>query len=91
MSTTTHGFDMNSGIRERLALLAEIGPKLAPDCWGYHTHRDYWYYCGGAREIQGKVKTEVKQEGQESLRLIQERWNMDRKTAMAFIGYPDKD
>lgn len=82
-------WDHQSGVRERLALLADIGPNLDPATWGYHPSRDFWYYCGGARERQGKVSAEVKQEGSASLALISERWNLNRVQAMEFIGYPE--
>lgn len=83
------GWDNNSGIRERLALLADRGPiTLNPDSWGYNPSRDRWYFCGPARPEQlGTI--EVRQEGSASLALIQERWNMDRREAMAFIDHAE--
>ena len=89
VATTHTTFDHQSGVRERLALLAAIGPALDPSAWGYHPSRDFWYYCGGAREIQGAVQVTVKQEGSASLAIIAETWGMDRPSAMAFIGYPE--
>ena len=72
----------DSGIRERLALLASRGPiTLVPVEWTYDPHRDIW--------SRGAQRVPVKQEGSASLALILERWHMDRVTAMAFIGYPE--
>ncbi len=81
-------FDTQSGIRERLALVARLGPALDTSGWGYHPSRDFWYWCGSREEQPTIARVNVSQEGSESLRLIQERWSMDDQTAMAFIGYP---
>ena len=78
------------GVRERLALLAEIGPNLDGSAWAYDSHHDRWSYIGGALEIQGKVRAEVRQEGSASLALIAERWNLNRRQALEFIGYPER-
>lgn len=87
MATQTNNhFDTQSGIRERLALLAELGPALAASDWGYHPSRDYWYACGAERV---RRTIEVKQEGVASLDIIAQRFGMDRRAAMAFIGYPE--
>lgn len=91
MSTNINGhFDEGSGVRERLALLAERGPEMTPAAWGYNPSRDVWYYCGSDPKI-GRVRVEVRQEGSASLDIIATKHGMDRKTAMAFIGYPEKD
>ena len=71
-------WDRQSGTRERLALLAAIGPTLNPHAWGYHPQRDEWYYCGPAAERPHVTAVEVEQEGAESLRLIFERWSLTR-------------
>lgn len=78
-------WDHSSGVRERLALLAEKGPGLIPHGWGYHPSRDFWYACGD--DQRGNVA--VRQEGSASLALISERWNLNRVQAMEFIGYPE--
>lgn len=84
------GWDHQSGIRERLALLAQWGTDFEPSLWGYHPSRDVWYYCGPAKDLASWGKDlKVRQEGVASLALILKRWNMDRATAMAFIGYPE--
>jgi hypothetical protein len=88
MTATATKWDVQSGIRERLALLAQFGPDLDPHVWGYHSHRDHWYYCGPPRDVAGRG-VRINHEGAKSLELIAERWNMDRATAMSFIGYPD--
>jgi len=86
-------WDRASGVRERLALLAAIGPKLDPHVWGYHPSRDFWYYCGGAREIQGQVRVPVSTTivpatmptADDSLTQLSERWGIDRDTAFDLI------
>lgn len=91
MTTQINGWDHQSGVRERLALLAAEGPDLNPALWGYHTSRDFWYACGDrmTRTAQGK-RIDVKQEGVASLELIATRYGMDRRAAMQFIGYPER-
>jgi hypothetical protein len=86
------GWAGESGIRERLALLAQFGTDFDPGNWGYHPSRDHWYYCGPREDltIHSRGILNVKQEGTRSLELIAERWNIDRATAMALIGHPDK-
>jgi len=86
--TFAESFDHASGIRERLALLAHFGTDFDPALWGYHSHRDYWYYCGPPRDVAGRNVT-IRQEGSKSLELIQERWNIDRRSALAMIGHPE--
>lgn len=87
MADALTGWDTQSGIRERLALLAIKGPEFHPNDYGYHPSKDFWYYCGanGGRHV-----LQVKQEGSASLALIQEKWNIARHEAMALIGYPEK-
>lgn len=89
---TQQHWDHQSGIRERLALLAQFGPtELNPHVWGYNPNRDIWYYCGeyrGSPAVAGRG-VQVRQEGVASLALILERWQMGRADAMAFIGYPE--
>jgi hypothetical protein len=77
-------FDRNSGIRERLALLAEIGPTADADRFVYDSHRDAWTLRTAAVKV-----VKVRQEGSRSLEMIAERWKLDRKSAMAVIGYPE--
>lgn len=77
-------FDHNSGIRERLALLAEVGPHADVDRFQYDSHLDAWTL----RAAPVKV-LRVRQEGSRSLELIAERWHLDRRSAMAVIGYPE--
>lgn len=79
-------FDNQSGIRERLALLAEVGPGAEFQYWGYHPSRDFWYYHGPNEE---RRQVAVKQEGARSLELIAERWTIGRGDALALIGYPE--
>ncbi len=79
-------WDGNSGIRERLALLATYGHDLTPSSWGYNPSRDTWYFCG---ESNKSLRGEVRQEGEASLALILNRWGIDRATAMSMIGYPE--
>lgn len=82
-------WDTASGIRERLALLADLGPTLNEHHWGYHPSRDYWYSCGpeSVEHPEGCTTREVQQEGSASLAMIQERWGLDRAAAMARIGH----
>lgn len=75
-------WDIAAGTRERLALLAAIGPTLDPSEWGYHSHRDAWYYCGDDRQRRRLI--DVTQEARESLALILERWHLDEDTALRF-------
>lgn len=77
-------WDGKSGIRERLALVAKLG-DVNPYMWQYDSHKDQW------RHVVSREVARVTQEGSESLRLIADRWQMDRKAAMAFIGYPEAD
>lgn len=91
MSTSTPAalgkWDQASGVRERLALLAHFGTDFDPHLWGYHPSRDFWYYCGPPRDVAGRIH--VRQEGSASLDLIAQRWNIDRRQAMALIDYPE--
>lgn len=84
-------WDTESGVRERLALLADLGPNLKEGYWGYHPSRDYWYPCGpGSRDMpdahRRTLYREVNQEASESLRLIQERWGLDHEAALKRIA-----
>lgn len=81
-------WDIQSAIRERLALLAHFGTEFDPHLWGYHSHRDVWYYCGPKDDVTGRG-VRVAQEGSRSLELIEERWGIRRAEAMALIGYPE--
>ncbi len=82
-------FDGASAIRERLALLAALGPNLTPSDWGYHPRRDFWYFCGDESR-RGRSMVSVKTEGSVSLDIIKERHKMSRRGALAFIGYPEQ-
>lgn len=85
MEATKQGkWDHASGIRERLALLAHLGPELNEGNWGYHPSRDYWYSCGPEMD---RRRINICQEGQESLYLIALRHGMDYAAAMARIGH----
>ena len=86
--TFASSFDQQSGIRERLALLAQFGTDFDPSLWGYHPSRDLWYYCGPKGDVAGR-NVQIRQEGSKSLELIEQRWGIDRRTAMALIGYPE--
>ena len=79
--TSVITWSSDSGIRERLALLAARGPE---DCghWAYDPHLDRWYRLG--------QRVYVKQEGSASLAIITECWHMDRSAAMELIGYPER-
>lgn len=81
-------WDTNSGIRERLALLASKGPDVDPSHWGYNPSRDIWCYCGPV--VKPIAALPVKQEGSASLAIIAERWNLDRPSAMRTIGHPER-
>lgn len=81
-------WDDNSGIRERLALLAALGPTMQPAQWGYNPARDSWYRCAIGMGPAGPVKAiAVRQEGSASLAILLDKWRMDRVTAMAVIGH----
>lgn len=80
-------YDYSSGIRERLALLAALGPSLDSSDWGYHSSKDYWYYCGSTGE---RRTIPVTQEGSASLALIEKCWHLSRVEAMEHIGHPEK-
>lgn len=73
-------------IRERLALLAIVGPSNLAG-WTYNTHTDTWTHVNGARSFRvGEVG-----EGSASLEKIYRRWHMTRRQVMQLIGYPEKD
>lgn len=80
----TNAWHEDSAIRERLALLAALGPALEPSEWLYDSRGDCWY-ADTANEIS------ITQEASGSLGIIAVRWLMDRKAAMAFIGYPEAE
>jgi hypothetical protein len=80
-------WDNNSGIRERLALLAALGPTMTPIDWGYNPSRDYWYRCGSDASVRS---VNVRQEGSASLDIIITKHAMNRQDAMAFIGHPEQ-
>jgi len=79
-------WDHNSGVRERLALLAALGPVFEPVDWGYNSNRDVWYYCGPNRRQKGRT-IKVAQEGSGSLGIIAVKYLIERKEAMDLIGY----
>jgi len=85
-TTAPSGWDAQSGVRERLAALAELGPTMEPRAWGYHASRDVWYACGG----QERRTFGVRQEGSASLAIIHERHGLERRAALIFIGYPER-
>lgn len=78
--------DTKSGIRERLALLAAVGPNGAND-WSYDPRFDRWFRF----EYGGQMsRLAVTQEGTASLSLIESRYRISRAAAMALIGYPEE-
>lgn len=81
-------FDHQAGVRERLALLAELGPHFNPNDYGYHPTRDVWYFCGNYKDAPPWRNLWVS-EASASLERIKTRWNMDRQTALALVGFPD--
>jgi hypothetical protein len=85
--STHSSWDTNSGVRERLALLAELGPDLIPSSWGYNPTSDVWYYCGPHSPSRNVRRIRIVREAAESLRLIAQR-GLDQASAMTFIGHP---
>ncbi len=77
------GWDLNSGIRERLALLANIGPTLRPTDWLYHPSYDAW------QGLSGRAHVAVTMEGSASLERLLTRWGIPRADAMLMVGYPE--
>lgn len=90
MTAVLGKWDEASGIRERLALFAELGPTFDPNHWGYHPSRDFWYFTGPRISPNVGRAIHVKQEGSRSLELILERHHVDRRVAMDLIGYPEQ-
>ena len=86
---TERPWDQASGIGERLALLAAIGPALDPRAWRYNRSHEFWYYVEDARAMPGNEYVGVHQNGSVSLTLIANKWHMNRAEAMALVGYPD--
>lgn len=82
--TYRYNWDESSGVRERLALLASRGPHNLAD-WNYNPRTDRWIRAG---HMAGPF-VEVKQEGSRSLEIIEQRFKVTRREAMAIIGYPD--
>lgn len=80
-------WDDRPAIRERLALLAAIGPERCKDDWQYNPSRDVWSLP--LSHPSGPSWIKVRTEGSASLAIILERWGLDRSAAMAFIGYPE--
>ncbi len=74
-------FDDKSGIRERLALLAAVGPGSC-DSWTYNPSSDSFH--------RPHRMIKVSQEGSASLDIIATRWHMTRRNAMRLIGYPEQ-
>jgi hypothetical protein len=85
--STKQNWPKESAIRERLALLADKGPDDCAD-WSYDPRFDRFFRMDESGGSMRRVN--VTQEGSRSLELIAERWKLDRKTAMALIGYPEK-
>jgi hypothetical protein len=82
----TQHFDSQSGVRERLALLAQLGPTMTANDWGYNPSHDFWYACGTQTRV---AYLRIRQEGSASLDIIKAKWGMERASALAFIGYPE--
>ena len=82
--TTKIRWHEQSGIRERLALLASRGPHNLTE-WDYNPRTDRWIRAG---HMAGPY-VEVKQEGSRSLELIEQKYKLNRREAMALIGYPE--
>jgi hypothetical protein len=78
------GWYPNSGIRERLALLAVMGPTLDPREWRYEAGEDVWF---SRRQI---ARIRVSQEGTASLEILYRTHGLTRADAMALIGYPEE-
>lgn len=76
------GWDCNAGVRERLSLLALLGPGVKLEAWGYHPSKDYWYFCGAEGKqhiVKGLMPVS------EALQLIATRWKMTEGAAFKFI------
>ena len=86
---TERPWDQASGISERLALLAAIGPELDPRDWRYNRSHEFWYYRGDARGMPGNEYVGVHQKGSVSMTLIANKWHMNRAAAMILVGYPE--
>lgn len=69
----------NTGVRERLFLLARIEDPNPTD-WIYNSRSDRW--------SNGTVGFKVSYEASTSLAMLADR-GIDRQTAMERIGYPD--
>jgi hypothetical protein len=74
-------FDTASAIRERLFLLSVLKDAHDSANWAYSPRYDAWHHVGGDT-------LRVHYEASRSLDLLAER-GIDRKTAMAMIGYPE--
>lgn len=72
-------------VRERLALLAVVGPGILTG-WTYNPSTDTWTHADGQRIRVGAVG-----EGSASLARILADWQIDRRQAMQLIGFPEKD
>lgn len=85
-------FPDNTGIRERLALLASQGPADVAD-WTYDQQFDRWFRFrrGGASAFSAFVRVAEIGEGSASLARILASWQIDRRQAMRLIGFPEKD
>jgi hypothetical protein len=88
-ATNDRPWDHSSSLRERLALLAAIGPALDPRTWSYHYSRDVWYYCGEDTRASGSDYVTIRHNGSVSLALIAVKWQLNWAAAMALVGYPD--
>jgi hypothetical protein len=83
-------WDESSAARERLALVARLGIHINPTDWGYHSHKDLWYYCGPDDFKKGlQLRVGSVGEADSSLEQIRKISGCTRAQAMAFIGYPD--
>jgi hypothetical protein len=83
-------WDETSGIRERLALLAAIGPALDPRAWRYNPSHKFWYYLEDAEAMPANEYVGVRQKGAVSLVLIANKWHMTRAEATTLVGYPEE-
>ena len=75
-------WDEHSAIRERLFLLAALGPDLDPTAWRYYPRSDVW-----RESLERTLAVSLDSRG--SLAAIAKRWNLSRAEAMDFIGYPE--
>jgi len=84
-------WDPCSGLRERLALLAQVGPVLDPATWAYTPRTNEWQYLGGALTIQGCVRVSAIAPPEESLLTLNDSWRIDRDQATDLIWGEDEE